>query len=152
VKFIAQWEKFKPNAYFDHQRYSIGYGTKAAHQNERITHEEGYQRLLRYSGRGYSRIIDASRAEGIRITCGQAIALSSLAYNLGWPRFSTSIVWKSWLRQDGNTAEHFGKYRKAGGKILNGLVKRREAERQLFSNRYEGVPYPEKEEGICLTF
>lgn len=64
-------------------------------------------------------------------------ALVSLVFNIGIGHFSTSTV----LREINQTdyvaaAEAFLMWRKGGGKILPGLIRRRQAERQLF---LEGV-------------
>ena len=64
-------------------------------------------------------------------------AIGSLAYNIG-----TGNLQRSTLRikinrgQYLDAADEFPKWRKAGGKVLRGLVRRRAAERALFVKGY----------------
>ena len=55
-------------------------------------------------------------------------ALVSFAYNIG----NVDGLTKSGKRSRGQIADSIVKYNKAGGKVLNGLVKRRKAEQTLF--------------------
>jgi lysozyme len=67
------------------------------------------------------------------ITQGQFDALVSFAYNLGLRSLSTSTLLRKLNAGDKQgAANEFGKWVNAGGVRLNGLVKRREAERKLF--------------------
>lgn len=69
----------------------------------------------------------------VKITQGQFDALVSFAYNLGIRSLSTSTLLKKLNAGDSaGAADEFPKWNKAGGKILTGLVRRREAERALF--------------------
>lgn len=67
------------------------------------------------------------------ITQGQFDALVSFSYNLGLRALSTSTLIRKLNAGDKQgAADEFGKWVNAGGVRLNGLVKRREAERKLF--------------------
>jgi len=55
-------------------------------------------------------------------------ALVSFAYNIG----NVDGLTKNGKRSRGQIADSIVKYNKAGGKVLNGLVKRRKAEQALF--------------------
>jgi GH24 family phage-related lysozyme (muramidase) len=67
------------------------------------------------------------------ISQGQFDALVSFAYNLGLRSLSTSTLLRKLNAGDKQgAANEFGKWVNAGGVRLNGLVKRREAERKLF--------------------
>ncbi|QZN97795.1 lysozyme [Symbiopectobacterium purcellii] len=69
----------------------------------------------------------------VKITQGQFDALVSFAYNLGTRSLSTSTLLQKLNAGDSaGAADEFPKWNKAGGKILPGLVRRREAERTLF--------------------
>lgn len=69
----------------------------------------------------------------VKITQGQFDALVSFAYNLGLRSLSTSTLLKKLNAGDKlGAADEFGKWINAGGVKLNGLVKRRAAERELF--------------------
>ena len=59
-------------------------------------------------------------------------ALVSFAFNVGLGNLQSSTLRMKYNRGDyAGAAEEFLKWNKAGGKVLNGLVRRREAERAL---------------------
>lgn len=65
-------------------------------------------------------------------TPGRLAALSDFAYNLGLPRLRNSTLLRKVRARDWTACPpEFRKWRLAGGKILPGLVLRREAEIQL---------------------
>ena len=69
----------------------------------------------------------------IEPTDGQLAAMTSLAYNIGIGAFSRSTCLKRF--NNGNiegAAEALMWFNKAGGKVLRGLVRRREAELEMF--------------------
>ena len=71
-------------------------------------------------------------------------AFTSLAYNIGTTNFSKSSALRHF--NAGNkmaAAEAIQLWNKAGGKVLNGLVRRREAERELFLTPDKVLPKPE---------
>jgi lysozyme len=60
-------------------------------------------------------------------------AITSLAFNIGLGNLQSSTLRMKYNRGDyEGAAEEFLKWRKAGGKVLRGLERRREAERALF--------------------
>ena len=62
----------------------------------------------------------------------QAAAAVSLAYNIGWPRFCKSTVARRFnAGQWAAGCDALTMWNKAGGKVLRGLVLRRERERAL---------------------
>jgi lysozyme len=64
-------------------------------------------------------------------------AFVSLAYNIGTPAFAKSTALKRWNAGDMmGCAEAMAWFNKAGGKVLRGLVRRREAEVALFLKDY----------------
>lgn len=71
---------------------------------------------------------------GINFRQGQFDALVSFMFNLGEGSFNKSTLKKKILAgaKDAEIAEEFKKWNKAGGKVLAGLVKRREAEAKLW--------------------
>ncbi|MGR7164434.1 lysozyme [Klebsiella aerogenes] len=76
---------------------------------------------------------DVLKIVKVKLTQGQFDALVSLAYNIGSRALSTSTLLKK--LNDGDikgAADEFLRWNKAGGKFLNGLTRRREAERALF--------------------
>ena len=76
---------------------------------------------------------DVLKVVKVKLTQGQFDALVSFAYNVGSRALSTSTLLKT--LNDGDVqgaADEFLRWNKAGGKVLNGLTRRREAERALF--------------------
>jgi lysozyme len=72
-------------------------------------------------------------------------ALVSFTYNVGAGAFGGSTLLKCVNRQDWEQASlEFHKWNKGGGKVLNGLVRRRASESLLFQNiadlNYDGKP------------
>jgi lysozyme len=60
-------------------------------------------------------------------------AVISFAYNVGLGSLKSSTLLKKINNSEFKEAsEEFGKWNKASGKVLTGLTKRREAERQMF--------------------
>jgi lysozyme len=63
----------------------------------------------------------------------QFAAMVSLCYNIGGGAFARSSVARLFNAGDvSGAADAFGRWNKAGGKVLNGLVRRRAEERALF--------------------
>lgn len=63
-------------------------------------------------------------------------ALVSLTYNIGSTAFKNSTLLKKLNAKDfTGAADQFLVWNKGGGKIMNGLVRRREAERALFTKK-----------------
>lgn len=87
----------------------------------------------------------------VTLTQAQFDALVSLVYNIGGTNWRSSTLLR--LLNQGNYAgasEQFGVWIKAKGKVLQGLVDRRKAERNLFDSQTypEGTPDPEDPEVI----
>ena len=69
----------------------------------------------------------------VKLTQGQFDALVSFSFNLGLGGLQRSTLRQKVLRGDfEGAAEEFLKYTIAGGKVLKGLVSRRNDERALF--------------------
>lgn len=76
---------------------------------------------------------DVLKIVKVKLTQGQFDALVSFAYNIGSRALSTSTLLKKLNTGDiKGAADEFLRWNKAGGKVLNGLNRRREAERALF--------------------
>jgi len=111
---------------------TIGYGSTGAHVKPgmKITEQEA-ERLL---------LDDLSRFEvGVHevikqpLTQGQFDALVSFSFNVGLGALRESTLAAKLKAGDVvGAANEFARWNKAGGKVLPGLVKRREAERDLF--------------------
>jgi lysozyme len=86
------------------------------------------------------RVADVVRKMATNFTQGQLDALTSFAYNLGCACLASSTLMI--FHRAGSyaaAAEEFKKWRKAGGKVLPGLVNRRNSERELYQ---KGVTHP----------
>lgn len=132
VPLIARFEGCKLRAYHDAVGVlTIGYGhTKGVKEGDVWTQERADHALRREVSEfmeGVERLIK------VPVNAHQLAALTSLAYNIGLTAFHQSTL----LRKlnagdyDGATVE-FQKWNKAGGHVLNGLVARRNDERQEF--------------------
>ena len=66
------------------------------------------------------------------LTQGQNDALVSFAFNLGLGGVQRSTLRQKVLRGEAEAADEFLKFTRGGGKVLPGLVKRRQDERLLF--------------------
>lgn len=132
IKKLMEFEGLRLEAYADAGgRLTIGYGhTKGVRKGDRIS--EYYAReLLRQD---VAEVWRQVAALGICHTQGQADALISLAFNIGTGRLRRSTLVK--LIRRGEPAEAIRKewmrWVYAGGKRLEGLVKRREWEAERF--------------------
>ncbi len=77
--------------------------------------------------------VGIARLVKVSLTANERVALISLAYNIGLPRFSESTLLEKLNAGDrAGAADEFPKWRKSKGEIMPGLVRRRAAERTLF--------------------
>ena len=138
VELVTQFEGFSDTVYTDSSGIpTIGFGScftprgiRVNSDHRDITFEEGVQYLeygLRTCERSIKSLIKTP------LTSNQFSALSSFIYNIGSGNFQRSTMRMKLNRGDYKGAcNEFWKWRRAGGKILKGLVRRREAERRLF--------------------
>ena len=133
IDFIKQYEGLRLTAYYDSVNVlTIGYGHtgRDVHGGEIITQQEADSLLtndILLFWNSISRNIKAS------LTDYQHAALTSFAYNLGMSNLLSSTLWR--LVNEGQfelASEQFTRWVYAGGEILPGLVKRREAEKEMF--------------------
>lgn len=143
LALITAHEGVRTKAYWDaHGKvWTIGYGhTATAAKGMTISKAQAVD-LLRSDIRRFEACVND--AVGRNVTQGQFNALVSLAFNLGCGGFKRSSVLKlvNEGRQDDAMAA-FGKYTKAGGRQLAGLVKRRKAESVMFASGVATRPRP----------
>lgn len=137
IALIKEFEGLRTTAYKDPVGiWTIGYGhTTAAgfppvYAGQKITAAEA-ESILR---------ADLAKFEGYlasmvtaKLNENQHGALVSLIYNIGPENFRTSTLRKKLNAGDyDGAAAEFGRWNKAGGKVLAGLTRRRAAERELF--------------------
>ena len=110
---------------------TIGYGhTKDVHRGDQITQFVAEVYLLRDIAQAEQQV----RSLGLKLTQGQLDALTSFVLNLGIGRLKRSTLLK--LIRAGAPEEdikrQFRRWVYAGGRVLPGLVKRREWESERF--------------------
>ncbi|EPS0103372.1 lysozyme [Escherichia coli] len=137
IALIKQFEGCKLTAYQDSVGvWTIGYGWTQPVDGKPIRagmtiKQEAAERLLKTGLVSYES--DVSRLVKVGLTQGQFDALVSFTYNLGARSLSTSTLLRKLNTGDyAGAADEFLRWNKAGGKVLNGLTRRREAERALF--------------------
>lgn len=137
IALIKEFEGCKLTAYQDSVGvWTIGYGWTQPVDGKPIRagmtiKQETAERMLKTGLVSYES--DVSRLVKVGLTQGQFDALVSFTYNLGARSLSTSTLLRKLNAGDcAGAADEFLRWNKAGGKALNGLTRRREAERALF--------------------
>lgn len=144
-ELIAEFEGFRSAPYLDAVGVpTIGYGNtyyldgrKVKMTDTPISKDEAKALKLAIINQDFSPAVNAMFADEIaqgQITQNMFDALISLAYNIGTGALAKSSIYRHIKAGDYQKAgQAFLLYNKAGGRVLNGLVRRREAEKQLFS-------------------
>lgn len=144
VNFVAQREGFEATAYPDYSQYSIGYGSgkmpdgRSVRPGDTITEPEA-RKLLRAMLIDYATVVQSSVTS--TINQNQFDALVSLCYNIGKAGFLRSSVLKRVNENPNNFEEieaSFKMWNTAGGAVNPGLVKRRQAEADLYKKSPAG--------------
>lgn len=140
VSLIKQFEGCRLTAYPDPGTggapWTIGYGWTHPVDGKPVRpgmtiDQDTADRLLKTGLLSYEN--DVLKLVRVKLTQGQFDALVSFAYNVGSRALSTSTLLKKLNAGDiKGAADEFLRWNKAGGKVLNGLTRRREAERALF--------------------
>ena len=136
VKLIKQFEGFRSTAYkCPAGVWTIGYGSTSidgvkVKQQDTITEQAALDDV-------YKRLneIDKQITAVVRVplNSNQLNALLDFVYNLGVGNFRSSTLLKKLNDSDyRGAADELLRWNKSGGKVLDGLTKRREAERDLF--------------------
>lgn len=125
---IASWEGFSDRAYNDGVGVqTIGFGTTAGVKHgDRIDPLQALHRLGKDAG-----TISREMAECIKVPVAQHEfdAYASFSYNVGAPAFCASTLAKKLNAGDyGGACRELLRWTNAGGRELQGLVKRRQAE------------------------
>lgn len=139
LKLIKSFEGLKLKPYLDSVGIpTIGYGTimypsglKVSMQDKSITEEQAegflmYEIMLKTKG-----VQDMVK---VPLNDNEFGALVSFAYNCGVNALKGSTLLKmlNGGSKKEDVADQFLRWNKAGGKVVNGLTRRREAERSLF--------------------
>ena len=134
---IKQSEGFSAKAYKDVYTISIGYGVTAAQLGrplalgDIVTREQAEEDLRNVVTKFANSV--KSKLTAQCITQGQFDAIVCLSYNIGLGNFNSSTVLRFTNNGDKyGAADAFLMWTKSAGKVLPGLVKRRENERKLY--------------------
>lgn len=138
ISLIKSFEGLKLNAYTCSAGvWTIGYGTtkypngKPVCEQDSCTAELAEDYLRRDLAKFEEEVTAATK--GVDLNENQFSALVSLVYNIGGANFKKSTLLKRLKSGDfDEAADEFLVWRKAGGKVLAGLERRRAAERELF--------------------
>ncbi|MFG8171273.1 lysozyme [Pseudomonas aeruginosa] len=132
IDLIKSSEGLRLSAYQDSVGvWTIGYGTTAGVKPGQPITKERAEELLRDDVKRFEDQV--LRLVKVPLTQGQFDALVSFTYNLGPGALEKSTLLKLLNRGDyQGAADQFPRWVNAGGKRLEGLVKRRAAERALF--------------------
>lgn len=117
---------------------TIGYGstyhedgTKVTLKDKPITEERATELLEFVANKTFSENIN--KVVKVPLNQNQFDALVSFAYNIGNKNFNWSTLLKKLNLSDYiGASQEFGRWNQANGKILNGLVLRRQKEKELF--------------------
>lgn len=136
-KLIKHFEGFSEDAYLCSAGvWTIGWGNtyvngRPVRAGDKISKREANKLFREYLVRNVSPVIEKSVK--VSITQNEFDALASFIYNLGSGAFnnSTLLVWINRGSRD-QAADQFGRWVYAGGTILEGLIRRRKSEENLF--------------------
>ena len=137
ISLIEEFEGKRLRAYDDGIGvFTIGIGTirypngKKVQKGDVITDQQAQEFLL-HDLKNFEKVInDVVKVE---LTQNQYDAIVSLTYNIGSTAFRKSTLLRKLNAKDyKGAAEQFLVWNKAGGKVMRGLMRRREAERNLF--------------------
>lgn len=116
-------------------KWTIGIGStivngKSVVEHQTCSKEDAYNYLRDHL---FNKVYPAIAAVKVKINQNQFDALCSLVYNIGAGAFLTSTLLKNLnLGKYKEASKQFLVWNKANGKVLEGLVKRRTAEKELF--------------------
>ena len=137
IDFIAGFEGFRETAYDDYGQLTIGFGTPATSADQTITKEEARKELSKEVMKARTIVLEADEEFGYDWSDNQIDALTSFTFNLGQGNFNRLLKGdEGGLRGDEEISEMILEYNTAGGKVLSGLTKRRQAEADLFTQGY----------------
>lgn len=132
LNLIKSFEGLRLQAYQDAVGvWTIGYGTtRGVNAGMKISKEQAERMLLNDVQRFEPEV---QRLVTAPLNQNQWDALICFTYNLGAPNLESSTLLRKLNAGDYvAAADQFKRWNKAGGKVLAGLTRRREAERALF--------------------
>lgn len=153
IWFLKSHEKFSPKAFWDFNQNTYSWGSKAPNKNATITLKEGNKLFQNEINKRYVFILkNYPNLKDDRVV---ALVLTNLVFNLGYDGFGKNLKKAIKNYDPKNRASRvrlctwIKKYNRAGGKVLQGLVKRRngeaelimasESERQILFEKYRKI-------------
>lgn len=137
IQLIEQFEGLKLISYLCPAGvWTIGIGTTKikgipVKRGQRCTKEQAYQYFRCHMEIEIYPVFDSIKVE---LNQNQFDALCSLIYNIGVGAFKSSTILKKLNQNDfDGAAKEFSRWVKVNGKKVNGLIKRRIHEQELFS-------------------
>lgn len=139
VALIKEFEGCHLEAYPDPgtggDPWTIGWGSTGPGIREGVkwTQEQADKRLASDVDSFLEGVMGAVNAEASHPEPNEIGAMTSLAYNIGLSAFKSSTLLR--MYNDGNkagAAAQFLRWNRAGGRVMRGLTRRREAEKALF--------------------
>lgn len=132
VNLIKSFEGLRLKAYQDAVGvWTIGYGTTRGVKPGQEISEAQAEALLKTDLARFER--DVSQAVRVPINDNQFAAIVSFTYNVGSGAMRSSTMLRKLNRRDiYGAANEFPRWNRAGGRVLAGLTRRRNAERALF--------------------
>lgn len=137
IELISSFEDTKLQAYDDGVGvWTIGIGTTVypnglkVKKGDKCTLSQALE-YLQHDLKSFEKTVNDSVK--VPLSQNQFDALVSLSYNIGSGAFKNSTLLKKLNAKDyAGAADQFLVWNKGGGKVLKGLVRRRDAERELF--------------------
>ena len=133
IQLVKHFEGFEDTAYLCPANvWTIGYGrTRNVKEGDKITEPQAERDLLEELEEFKHQVLDSVKVE---LKQNELDALTSWTYNLGVGNLNSSTLLKKLNAgsKDEVPAEML-RWNKAGGKVLAGLTKRREAEAELWA-------------------
>ena len=133
---VKPLEGFSSSPYDDNGQTSIGYGTVARPGEVSIDEATATARLQEELGMHAGRVDKAASKFGVSLSPSQRDALTSFDFNTGSAERVLERAGGDLTKVPGIMQE----WRKSGGKVLPGLVNRRQAEAAWFQSGGTGVP------------
>ena len=137
---IKKFEGFESGPYLCPANVpTIGYGTtiysdgtKVTLEDELITEEKATEELLHHIKAVEKQVM---AVVDVKLKAHQKAALISFVYNIGIGNFSRSTLLRkvNHCSDDQNIPDEFRRWTKGGGRVLRGLIRRRESEVELWT-------------------
>jgi lysozyme len=139
IKIVEEEEGWSAVPYLcPAKKWTIGFGstfwedgTPVKKDDKPIDKERGRMLVKAHFAREVEPALDS--LVKVSLTQNQYDALADFVYNVGVGNFASSTLLKKLNAKDyAGAANEFPKWNKGGGKVLNGLVRRRKKEQDLF--------------------